>query len=122
SVPFSMPESVPFSMPIDTHAKCSDGYADTAPVGSFEANAWGLFDVLGNVWEWTEDCWNDSYNGAPAFGDAWLSGDCSKRVIRGGSMVEGPDDLRVAFRHGTSSTRRDYRFGFRVARVIREIR
>ena len=105
--------------PGQPHAKCSDGHANTAPAGSFEANPWGLFDVLGNVWEWTEDCWNDSYNGAPAFGDAWLSGDCSKRVLRGGSMVEGPDDLRVAFRHGSSSTRRDYRFGFRVARVVR---
>ena len=101
------------------HAKCSDGHANTAPAGSFEANPWGLFDVLGNVWEWTEDCWNDSYNGAPAFGNAWLAGDCSKRVLRGGSMVEGPDDLRVAFRHGSSATRRDYRFGFRVARVVR---
>ena len=105
--------------PGEPHAKCSDGHANTAPVGLLEANPWGLFDVLGNVWEWTEDCWNSSYDGAPAFGNAWLAGDCSKRVIRGGSMVEGPDDLRMAFRHGTYATRRDYRFGFRVARVVR---
>ena len=57
----------------------------TAPVGSFEPNAFGLHDVLGNVWEWVEDCWNDSYAGAPADGTAWTSGDCRRRVLRGGS-------------------------------------
>ena len=64
---------------------CSDGYADTAPVGSFQPNAFGLYDVLGNVWEWTVDCWNDEYSGAPTDGSAWDVGDCSVRVLRGGS-------------------------------------
>ena len=65
--------------------RCDDGYATTAPVGSFERNAFGLHDVLGNLWEWTQDCWNESYAGAPTDGSAWESGDCGHRVARGGS-------------------------------------
>ena len=68
----------------------------TAPVGAFSANAWGLHDVHGNVWEWVEDCWNDSYTGAPADGSAWESGDCSERVLRGGSWFYVPRNLRAA--------------------------
>ena len=65
----------------------------TAPVGAFSANAWGLHDVHGNVWEWVEDCWNDSYTGAPADGSAWESGDCSRRVLRGGSWRRRTEEL-----------------------------
>ena len=60
---------------------------NTAPVGSFSANAWGLHDLHGNVWEWVQDCSNDSYVGAPTDGSAWTSGDCGRRVIRGGSWI-----------------------------------
>ena len=59
----------------------------TAPVGSFGANGFGLYDMHGNVWEWVEDCWNASYVGAPSDASPWLRGDCAKRVLRGGSWI-----------------------------------
>ena len=62
----------------------------TAPVGSFAANRFGLYDMVGNVWEWTEDCWHHNYEGAPADGSAWTSGDCGARVVRGGSWRYDP--------------------------------
>lgn len=98
---------------------CSDGHAATAPVGSFQPNSFGLHDVLGNVWEWTEDCWHDSYSGAPADGSAWQSGDCSLRVLRGGSWINDPEVLRSANRDGGRVGDRDRDIGFRVARDIR---
>ena len=82
--------------------------SETAPVGSFPANAWGLHDMHGNVWEWVQDCWNGSYAGAPVDGSAWLSGDCSERVLRGGSWINYPGYLRAAYRYGYSSGFRDY--------------
>ena len=61
----------------------------TAPVGSFGANAWGLYDMHGNVWEWVGDCWHENYRRAPSDGTAWTSGgDCSLRVLRGGSWSD----------------------------------
>ena len=84
-------------------ANCNDDCGDrwsntTSPVGRFSANAWGLHDLHGNVWEWAQDCWNDSYAGAPTDGSAWTSGDCSQRVFRGGSWYDTPRYLRSAFR------------------------
>jgi formylglycine-generating enzyme required for sulfatase activity len=75
----------------------------TAPVGSFAANAFGLYDMVGNVWEWTEDCWNENDQGGPADGSSWTRGDCSRRVVRGGSRVSGPVGLRSAVRLGGST-------------------
>ena len=92
----------------------------TAPVGKFPANAFGLYDMVGNVWEWTEDCWHGSYaGGPPTDGSAWTTGsDCKTRVVRGGSWVNYPDILRSADRDRDSSVVRYDDLGFRVARTL----
>ena len=90
----------------------------TASVGSFGANAFGLHDMHGNVWEWVEDCRNDSYAGAPSDGSAWLSGNCVIRGLRGGSWYNHPRILRSANRsRNTTGSRIDFN-GFRVARTL----
>ena len=91
---------------------------ETVPVGSYPANAFGLHDVHGNVWEWVEDCWNDSYHGAPSNGSAWESGECGRRVLRGGSWDDDPRFLRSANRDWYSTGYRNYYLGFRVARTL----
>jgi formylglycine-generating enzyme required for sulfatase activity len=92
----------------------------TVEVGSYTPNDWGLYDMHGNVWEWVEDCWNDSYvgEGRPDDGRAWTSGDCGRRVLRGGSWEDGPEFLRSAIRSRFSTVDRDDGFGFRVARTL----
>lgn len=90
----------------------------TLAVGSFPSNAWGLHDVHGNVWEWVGDCWNASYGGAPSGGSAWESGDCSNRILRGGSWFSFPRLLRSAVRSRFSAEDRDDYIGFRVARTL----
>ncbi len=90
----------------------------TVPARSFAVNPWGLYNVHGNVWEWVEDCWNDSYLGAPANESAWMTGDCASRVLRGGSWVDGPGLLRAASRFKYRSDYRDFDSGFRVARSL----
>lgn len=100
-----------------TFLSCSDGYPYAAPVGSFSANGFGLYDVLGNVWEWVEDCWNDSYRGAPTSGSAWISGDCRKRVLRGGAWDDYPKYLRAADRYWGFTGDRGI-MGTRVARTL----
>ena len=95
-----------------------DRWENTAPVGSFSANAFGLHDLHGNVWEWTEDCWNGSYSGAPSNGSAWLSGNCDRRVLRGGSWGDVPQSLRSANRYWSDSSLRGNVFGFRIARDL----
>lgn len=103
---------------VDGAVNCDDGSNATAPVGSFEPNAFGLYDLLGNVSEWTEDCWNESYAGAPADGSAWRSGDCSLRVFRGGSWIGHLDDLRSANRRAGRVGAAGSTIGFRVARTV----
>ncbi len=103
-------------------SSCEDDHARTAPVGSFGANGFGLHDVHGNVWEWVEDCWHDDYTSAPRDGRAWLGnngGDCSRRVLRGGSWDYRPEDLRSAFRSRNVTGKRDNGDGFRLLRSVR---
>jgi formylglycine-generating enzyme required for sulfatase activity len=90
----------------------------TAPVGSFAANAFGLHDMLGNVWEWTADCWNASHDGALADGSARLSGNCSIRVLRGGAWYLNPELTRSANRVWFTTVDRVVSVGFRVARTL----
>jgi formylglycine-generating enzyme required for sulfatase activity len=91
----------------------------TVPVDSFDANSFGLYQMVGNVFEWTEDCWNESYEGAPLDGSSWTTiGDCGRRVYRGGAYNTEPDLLRSAYRFATSSHDRFDYLGFRVARTL----
>jgi sulfatase modifying factor 1 len=98
--------------------QCNDRYAYTAPVGSYRANAFGLHDMIGNAAEWTQDCWNGDYRGAPTDGSAGLAGDCSLRMVRGGSWEDAPTGLRAAYRVGSPTVIRVYTRGFRVARDL----
>ena len=105
-------------------------FGTTEYVGSFASNAFGLYDVHGNVWEWVRDCWNDSYVGAPADGSAWTEGNCARRVLRDGDYYSEPQALRSAHRSwgNLTSNFRSSRVryttgfrgsvGFRVARTL----
>ena len=95
---------------------CNDDHAYTAPVGRFAANAFGLHDTLGNVAEWTADCWNPDYRGAPATAIARSDGDCHLRAVRGGAWDEASAGLRAAYRAGSPVVVRVYARGFRVVR------
>jgi formylglycine-generating enzyme required for sulfatase activity len=101
-----------------TVAPCNDGYAYTSPVGSFAANGFGLYDMQGNAWQWTQDCYHDSYTGAPSDGGAWTAGDCGRGVIRGGAWSDYPVFLRSANRIWCTTDFRFYDLGFRVARTL----
>jgi formylglycine-generating enzyme required for sulfatase activity len=89
----------------------------TAPVGSFRPNAFGLYDMAGNVDQWLADCWNNNYDGAPSDGSAWTTGSCSHRVFRGGNWYDGPSTLRSAYRSGFGPGNTASGLGFRVLRT-----
>jgi formylglycine-generating enzyme required for sulfatase activity len=105
--------------------RASETYADepkgkyreqTTPVGQFPPNAFGLYDMHGNVWEWCQDVWHDNYDGAPVDGSAWLNGgNSSRRVVRGGSWYFNPRWCRSANRYDSYSVETDFIYiGFRL--------
>jgi formylglycine-generating enzyme required for sulfatase activity len=96
----------------------SPAIARTLPTGSFRPNAFGLFDTAGNAAEWVEDCWNDSYRGAPQDGSAWLTGQCRLRVLRGGSFANKANAVRSAARFRYDQDVRYYANGFRIVRDL----
>ncbi len=97
-------------------------YKVLAEVDSFEANPFGLYGTLGNVWQWTEDCWHESYVGAPVDGSAWTEEFCDRHVVRGGSWNNLPIFVRSAARSGSVANGGEYDYagvaGFRVARDL----
>jgi formylglycine-generating enzyme required for sulfatase activity len=99
-----------------TSLECDDGFAFTAPVRAFPANAFGLYDMTGNVFQWTQDCFNESYEGAPADGSAWTSPECTVRAIRGGSWLNSARGLRAAMRDRDPQQSPYANIGIRVVR------
>ena len=95
---------------------------ETVPVNSFEPNPWGLYQVHGNVYEWVEDCWHETYEGAPADGSARTTPDCAQHVVRGGSWNFAPWHLRAASRGRLAAAAFAsggvVGIGFRVARTL----
>lgn len=112
------PDECPQQKNCGGFASGSGNWIYTAPVGSFPANPFGLFDVLGNVWQWTADCWHSDYQGAPTDGRPWEEPDCKRRVARGGSWTDLPNFLRSATRSGISADARRGHVGLRVVREM----
>ena len=90
----------------------------TATVGSFRPNGFGLYDTAGNAAEWVEDCWNDTYKNAPKDASAWASGDCRLRVLRGGNFNSKSNEIRSSARFRYDVDVRYYANGFRVVREL----
>ncbi len=100
---------------------CADEFPFTAPVGKFAANEWQLHDMLGNVFEWTQDCYTDNYKKVPRDGSPWKATDdsgCSLRVMRGGSFIYDPRHVRSANRIRSYPDNRNFHIGFRLARTF----
>nr|VFK37169.1 MAG: Formylglycine-generating enzyme, required for sulfatase activity, contains SUMF1/FGE domain [Candidatus Kentron sp. SD]VFK39706.1 MAG: Formylglycine-generating enzyme, required for sulfatase activity, contains SUMF1/FGE domain [Candidatus Kentron sp. SD] len=112
----TLKERVP-KRPPHINENCWDNFAFTAPAASFRSNAFGLFDMLGNAWEWTADCWRENYRSAPMDGGAWGKrnrGDCARRVIRGGGWESEPGNIRSATRDWGTSSVANATLGFRL--------
>lgn len=97
---------------------CTDNFVNTAPVGSFKANAFGLHDLFGNVFEWVQDCWHDDYTAAPVDGSARVESGCSERELRGGSWFSAPRYVNAAYRNRFEHGYRSSSIGFRVVRDV----
>ncbi len=119
--PYSWGEEVGQGRANCAEEHCRDGFPNTAPVGSFPANRWGLHDMHGNVQEWVQDCYDNfaSYERAPTDGSAWEFDDCGRRMHRGGSWESSPPYLRAASRGRDAVEVRSNGLGFRVARSLR---
>jgi formylglycine-generating enzyme required for sulfatase activity len=97
--------------------QCHDGYAWTSPVGHYKPNPWGLYDMQGNIWEWTSDCLNNNYEGAPTDGSTWRTGDCDGRMSRGGSYGNAAVSSYAAIRAPRHVSYVGHSWGFRVVRT-----
>jgi len=98
---------------------CDDGSVHTTRVGRYAANRFGLHDMIGNAFEWVEDCWNPNYTGAPSDGAAWIAGKCARRVVRGGSWNNNPRNARSAIRDRGGFANRINYVGFRLASTFK---
>jgi formylglycine-generating enzyme required for sulfatase activity len=99
-------------------AQYSPSRGSAVPVDSFAANPWGLYNVHGNVSEWVEDCWNNSHHAAPSDASARTSGDCDRRVVRGGNFSSIPQELRSAHRRSEQARDTSFGMGFRAGRTL----
>jgi formylglycine-generating enzyme required for sulfatase activity len=90
----------------------------TAPAGSFNKNQFGVADVLGNAWEWNDDCWNETYESAPSDGSSWQTGACDRRVVRGGGWDGDPWIVTSTHRTSLPMTDRSSDLGFRVVEPL----
>ena len=100
------------------YLRCDDRYVHTAPVGSFKANGFGIFDLMGNAWEWTQDCYADSIPAQPADGNSLTALDCQQRTVRGGAWSATARMLRVTVRGKADANLRFDDVGFRVQRTF----
>lgn len=112
------PELAPEVATALTFHDCSDGQPYSAPVGAYQPNAFGLYDMIGNVWEWVEDCYHAVYGNVPSDGKASIKDKCEAYVVRGGGWFNGPEDARSAFRDGYPPGGRGSDLGFRLARTL----
>ncbi|MGO9472299.1 MAG: formylglycine-generating enzyme family protein, partial [Rhodomicrobium sp.] len=104
---------------IATSDICDDGHVTPAPVGSYKPNAFGLYDMHGNVFQWTADCYANTYEAAPRDGASVATADCSLRVARGGSWNYSPVNARSAYRSRSTTGSRNDVLGFRAGRLLK---
>ncbi len=115
----TMFETLGLPMGPEANFDCSDGFVFTSPVGSFKPNPFGLYDMMGNVWQWLDDCWHPTLAGRPATSVVWSNGgDCKLHSARGGSWQYYPWSLRAGFRYRDDASNRNAKLGFRVARDL----